>query len=100
MKFIELKLSNNVLEAINDIGYTDTTPIQEKVIPDVISGNDIVGCAQTGTGKTAAFSIPLINSLHRIVGSEKKVKYIRTVILAPTRELAQQLAENFDYFTK
>lgn len=99
MKFIELKLSNNVLEAIQEAGYVDATPIQEKVIPDVISGNDIVGCAQTGTGKTAAFAIPLINSLHRIVGSGKKVKYIRSVILAPTRELAQQLAENIELFT-
>jgi ATP-dependent RNA helicase RhlE len=99
MKFIDLKLSNNVLEAINEVGYVEATPIQEKVIPDVISGNDIVGCAQTGTGKTAAFAIPIVNSLHRIVGSGKKVKYIRTVILAPTRELAQQLGENFDLFT-
>lgn len=99
MKFIELKLSNNVLEAIQEVGYVEATPIQEKVIPDVISGNDIVGCAQTGTGKTAAFAIPLINSLHRIVGSGKKVKYIRSVILAPTRELAQQLAENINLFT-
>jgi len=99
MKFIDLKLSNNILEAINEVGYIDATPIQEKVIPDIISGNDIVGCAQTGTGKTAAFAIPIINSLHRIVGSGKKVKYIRTVILAPTRELAQQLGENFDLFT-
>ena len=99
MKFIDLKLSNNVLEAINEVGYVEATPIQEKVIPDIITGNDIVGCAQTGTGKTAAFAIPIINSLHRIVGSGKKVKYIRTVILAPTRELAQQLGENFNLFT-
>jgi len=99
MKFIDLKLSNNVLEAINEVGYIEATPIQEKVIPEIIGGNDVVGCAQTGTGKTAAFAIPLVNSLHRIVGSGKKVKYIRTVILAPTRELAQQLAENFDLFT-
>ncbi|UYW02141.1 DEAD/DEAH box helicase [Flavobacterium agricola] len=99
MKFIDLKLSNNVLEAINEAGYQEATPIQEQVIPEIILGNDIVGCAQTGTGKTAAFTIPIVNNLHRIVGSGKKVKYIRTVILAPTRELAQQLGENFDLFT-
>jgi len=100
MKFTDFDLNNNVSEAINDIGYTETTPIQEKSIPILMKGNDLVGCAQTGTGKTAAFAIPIINHIHRIVGSGKKRKQIRTVILSPTRELAIQIAENFEALSK
>lgn len=100
MKFTDFDLNNNVSEAINDIGYTQTTPIQEKSIPILMKGNDLVGCAQTGTGKTAAFAIPIINHIHRIVGSGKKRKQIRTVILSPTRELAIQIAENFEALSK
>jgi len=100
MDFTEFELNNNVAEAINDLGYTTATPIQAKAIPILISGKDLVGCAQTGTGKTAAFAIPVINHIHRIVGSGKKRKQIRTIILAPTRELAIQIAENFDALSK
>ncbi|SEH74163.1 ATP-dependent RNA helicase RhlE [Paenimyroides aquimaris] len=100
MDFTEFELNNNVAEAINDLGYTTATPIQEKAIPPLIAGKDLVGCAQTGTGKTAAFAIPVINHIHRIVGSGKKRKQIRTIILAPTRELAIQIAENFDALSK
>lgn len=100
MKFTEFDLNNNVSQAINDIGYTETTPIQEKSIPILMKGNDLVGCAQTGTGKTAAFAIPIINHIHRIVGSGKKRKQIRTVILVPTRELAVQIAEHFEALSK
>ena len=100
MKFIEFDLNNNVSEAIQDLGYSEATPIQEKAIPILIKGDDLVGCAQTGTGKTAAFAIPIINHIHRIVGSGKKRKQIRTVILSPTRELAIQIAENFEALAK
>src|SRR5690606_40322265 len=100
MDFTEFELNNNVAEAINELGYTTDTPIQAKAIPILISGKDLVGCAQTGTGKTAAFAIPVINHIHRIVGSGKKRKQIRTIILAPTRELAIQIAENFDALSK
>lgn len=100
MKFTEFDLNNNVAEAINDLGYLEATPIQEKAIPILIKGSDLVGCAQTGTGKTAAFAIPIINHIHRIVGSGKKRKQIRTVILSPTRELAIQIAENVEALSK
>ena len=68
MKFTDFNLNNNVSEAINDMGYINATPIQTKAIPPLIDGKDLVGCAQTGTGKTAAFAIPIINHIHRIVG--------------------------------
>lgn len=100
MNFTEFPLNNNVAEAISDLGYTTATPIQEKAIPVLIDGKDLVGCAQTGTGKTAAFAIPIINHIHRIVGSGKKRKQIRTIVLAPTRELAIQIAENFEALSK
>src|SRR5690606_38793226 len=86
--------------AINDMGYINATPIQTKAIPPLIDGKDLVGCAQTGTGKTAAFAIPIINHIHRIVGSGKKRKQIRTIVLAPTRELAIQIAEQFETLSK
>lgn len=100
MNFEQFSLNNNVLEAIKDLKYTETTPIQAKAIPVLLEEKDLVACAQTGTGKTAAFSIPIINNIHRIVGSGKKRKQIRTVILSPTRELAIQIAENFDLLAK
>src|SRR5690606_12954968 len=100
MKFHEFDLNNNVTEAINDLGYSEATPIQEKAIPFLLQEKDLVGCAQTGTGKTAAFAIPIINYIHRIVGSGKKRKQIRTIVLAPTRELALQIAEQFEFFSK
>ena len=100
MNFTEFALNNNIAEAINDLGYTTATPIQEKAIPSLIDGKDLVGCAQTGTGKTAAFAIPIINHIHKIVGSGKKRKQIRTIILSPTRELAIQIAENFEALSK
>lgn len=100
MNFTEFPLNNNIAEAITDLGYTTATPIQEKAIPVLIDGKDLVGCAQTGTGKTAAFAIPIINHIHRIVGSGKKRKQIRTIVLSPTRELAIQIAENFEALSK
>lgn len=100
MKFEDLNLINQLQQAIADVGYESPTPIQQQAIPLIIAGNDLVGCAQTGTGKTAAFAIPIINNIHPIVGAAKKVKYIRTLVVTPTRELAVQIAQNFDAYAK
>ncbi|RYD89101.1 MAG: DEAD/DEAH box helicase, partial [Sphingobacteriales bacterium] len=87
-------------QALAEEGYENPTPIQEQAIPHILDGSDLVGCAQTGTGKTAAFAIPILNSLHRMVGSAKKVKHIRTLVVTPTRELAVQIGESFDTYGK
>ncbi|MGC4041795.1 MAG: DEAD/DEAH box helicase [Flavobacterium sp.] len=100
MLFEDLSLSNSIQRAVHEEGYTQPTPIQEKSIPIILSGKDLVGCAQTGTGKTAAFAIPIIHNLHRIVGSSKKTKQIRCLVVTPTRELAVQIGESFDTYGK
>lgn len=100
MLFEDLSLSKSIQKAVYEEGYTHPTPIQEKAIPLVLSGRDVIGCAQTGTGKTAAFAIPIIHQLHRIVGSSKKAKEIRALIVTPTRELAVQIGQNFDTYAK
>jgi ATP-dependent RNA helicase RhlE len=100
MLFEDLALSKSIQRAVFEEGYTNPTPIQEKAIPVILAGNDLVGCAQTGTGKTAAFAIPIIHQLHRMVGSSKKMKDIRTLVVTPTRELAVQIGESFDTYGK
>ncbi|MCF6130185.1 DEAD/DEAH box helicase [Flavobacterium sp. AS60] len=100
MLFEDLSLSNSIQRAVFEEGYTSPTPIQEKAIPFILAGKDLVGCAQTGTGKTAAFAIPIIHNLHRIVGSSKKTKQIRCLVVTPTRELAVQIGESFDTYGK
>lgn len=100
MTFQDLHLLSNIQHALSDEGYTSPTPIQQQAIPIILEGNDLVGCAQTGTGKTAAFAIPILNTLHRIVGSAQKRKYIRTLVVTPTRELAIQIGESFDTYGK
>jgi ATP-dependent RNA helicase RhlE len=100
MLFEDLSLSKSIQKAVYEEGYTHPTPIQEQAIPLVLSGRDVIGCAQTGTGKTAAFAIPIIHQLHRIVGSSKKTKEIRALIVTPTRELAVQIGQNFDTYAK
>ena len=100
MLFEDLSLSSSILRAVSDEGYTSPTPIQEQAIPIVLEGRDLIGCAQTGTGKTAAFAIPIIHHLHRMVGSSNKHKQIRTLIVTPTRELAVQIGESFDTYGK
>ncbi len=100
MLFEDLSLSKSIQKAVYEEGYTHPTPIQEQAIPLVLSGRDVIGCAQTGTGKTAAFAIPIIHQLHRIVGSSKKAKEIRALIVTPTRELAVQIGQNFDTYAK
>jgi len=98
MKFKELGLSNKILEALEEIGYEEATPIQEASIPSILKGKDIVGNAQTGTGKTAAFALPLIDNL---IKNNIKSKEIKILILSPTRELALQINENIvNYISK
>ncbi len=100
MLFEDLSLSKSIQRAVFEEGYTQATPIQEKSIPFILAGKDLVGCAQTGTGKTAAFAIPIIHNLHRMVGSSKKAKVIRCLVVTPTRELAVQIGESFDTYGK
>jgi ATP-dependent RNA helicase RhlE len=100
MLFEDLSLSKSIQKAVYELGYLEPTPIQEQAIPAVLKGHDVIGCAQTGTGKTAAFAIPIIHQLHRIVGSSKKSKQIRCLVVTPTRELAVQIGQNFDQYGK
>ena len=100
MTFNDLKLYNNIQQALEEEGYTNPTPIQEHAIPEILLGQDLVACAQTGTGKTGAFAIPILNLIHRIVGSAKKAKHIRTLVVTPTRELAIQIDESFKTYGK
>ncbi len=100
MTFKELLLIKNIQEALQEEGYENPTPIQEQAIPEILAEKDLVACAQTGTGKTAAFAIPIIQLIHQIVGSAKKVKRIRTLVITPTRELAIQIGESFNTYGK
>ena len=84
MTFNELKLFNNIQQALEEEGYTNPTPIQEQAIPEILAGQDLVACAQTGTGKTGAFAIPILNLIHRIVGSAKKTKQLLNKIFTLT----------------
>src|SRR5216683_1962352 len=97
MSFESLGLSAPVLQAVADKGYTEPTPIQEKAIPIVLMGRDVLGCAQTGTGKTASFVLPMIDILSQ---GRAKARMPRSLILEPTRELAAQVAENFEIYGK
>ena len=95
MDFSELNLSEKILHALSDAGYTEPTPIQSEAIPEVIAGRDLLGCAQTGTGKTCAFAVPI---LERLAAKEEREKKISALIITPTRELALQIYESFvDY---
>jgi len=98
MKFEQLGLKEPILKTLNNEGYVDPTPIQEKAIPVILNGKDLLGCAQTGTGKTAAFSLPIIQKLHDAYKFEE-VKPIRFLILTPTRELAMQIRNNIRTYT-
>ncbi len=97
MTFDLLGLSDEVLQAVADAGYERPTPIQEQAIPLVLMGRDILGCAQTGTGKTASFTLPMIDILAR---GRAKARMPRSLILTPTRELAAQISENFEIYGK
>src|SRR5882757_5196929 len=93
--FQDLKLIEPLLKALDNEGYTTPTPIQEKSIPIILNRKDLLGCAQTGTGKTAAFAIPIIQILAGDIQAVKGPKPVRSLILTPTRELAIQIGESF-----
>jgi len=97
LNFTDLNLIEPIAKAIKEQGYTTPTPIQERSIPDILQGRDFLGCAQTGTGKTAAFSIPILQNL-----SKNKISnnHIKALILTPTRELAIQIEENINAYGK
>ena len=97
MKFSELDLDPKVLQALEEAGYESPTPIQEKAIPVALMGRDVLGIAQTGTGKTAAFTLPMITILSQ---GRARARMPRSLILCPTRELAAQVAENFETYGK
>src|SRR5687768_6379063 len=97
MSFADLGLSDELLRAVADSGYGEPTPIQKGVIPSVLMGKDIVGIAQTGTGKTAGFVLPMIDILHH---GRSRARMPRSLILEPTRELAAQVSENFEKYGK
>ncbi|MFD1610907.1 DEAD/DEAH box helicase [Sphingomonas tabacisoli] len=97
MSFADLGLSDELLKAVNDSGYTEPTPIQRQAVPSVLMGRDLIGIAQTGTGKTAAFVLPMIDILGH---GRSRARMPRSLILEPTRELAAQVAENFDKYGK
>lgn len=97
MQFQSLNLIEPILKALKEEGYTTPTPIQAQAIPIVLKGTDLLGCAQTGTGKTAAFAIPIIQLLSTVHTNEKKRK-IRSLIVTPTRELAIQIGESFNAY--
>ena len=95
--FSDLKLAPKVLKAVEDAGYETPTPIQAGAIPPALEGRDVLGIAQTGTGKTASFTLPMITLLAR---GRARARMPRSLVLCPTRELAAQVAENFDLYAK
>lgn len=97
VRFDELGLDRKVLKAIEEVGYEHPTPIQAGAIPPALEGRDVLGIAQTGTGKTAGFTLPTISLLRR---GRARARMPRSLVLAPTRELAAQVAENFDLYAK
>jgi ATP-dependent RNA helicase RhlE len=96
LNFTDLNLIEPIAKAIQEQGYTNPTPIQEKSIPEITKGKDFLGCAQTGTGKTAAFAIPILQNLSK----NKPSQHIKALILTPTRELAIQIEENIKAYGK
>lgn len=96
MKFTEFNLLEPIVSAVTDAGYLTPTEIQQKAIPSILKGLDVLGCAQTGTGKTAAFAIPIIQKL----ANKPNKKGIQALILTPTRELAIQIEDNFNLYAK
>jgi len=92
MEFKELNIIPPIMKAVTAAGYTKATEIQYHTIPHILNGEDVIGCAQTGTGKTASFAIPVLQLLNK---NKENTKGIRTLVLTPTRELAVQISENF-----
>lgn len=100
MKFKDLKLETQLLKALTEEGYETPSPIQKKAIPPALEGRDVLGCAQTGTGKTAAFALPILNQLLLNPTPKNQNRKIRALILTPTRELALQISESIDAYSR
>jgi ATP-dependent RNA helicase RhlE len=100
MRFKELGLISPILKALDEKGYEEPTAIQEQAIPLVLNRKDLLGCAQTGTGKTAAFSLPIIQLIHQIEKKETGKPTLRSLIVTPTRELAIQIEENIKFYAR
>ncbi|MCM0647666.1 DEAD/DEAH box helicase [Clostridium swellfunianum] len=100
MLFENLDINKAILKSIKEMGYAKPTPIQEKAIPYILEGKDLIGCAQTGTGKTAAFAVPILQNIVSGKKLEKGPRTIRALILAPTRELAIQIGDSFTSYGK
>ena len=102
MQFDELQLAEPLRRAVRDAGYIEPSPIQAQAIPPVLAGRDLIGCAQTGTGKTAAFALPILQRLdaHNGTPNGRKPRHIRVLVLSPTRELAAQIGESFETYGK
>lgn len=95
MSLNDLKIIAPILKALKAQGYKEATPVQSGAIPPLLEGSDLLGCAQTGTGKTAAFAIPILQQLSMTQGNQKGQKVIRALVIAPTRELALQIGDSF-----
>ncbi|OOL19853.1 DNA helicase [Bombella intestini] len=95
IRFSDLGLSEPILKAVTEMGYTHPTPIQAQAVPEILAGHDVLGVAQTGTGKTASFTLPMLEKLSK---SRARARMPRSLILEPTRELALQVAENFKQY--
>ncbi len=100
MKFENMNIIEPILKALKDKNYTEPTSIQSKAIPIILEGNDVLGSAQTGTGKTAAFAIPIIQHIHKSEDQQRGKAKIRSLIITPTRELAIQIDENIREYSK
>ncbi|MFA9393088.1 MAG: DEAD/DEAH box helicase [Prolixibacteraceae bacterium] len=100
MTFKELELIDPILKALEAKGYTIPTPIQEQSIPILLEGHDLLGCAQTGTGKTAAFAIPILQNLYNKIDKRHGRRKINALVLTPTRELAIQISDSFTQYGK
>ncbi|MEL6270002.1 MAG: DEAD/DEAH box helicase [Chloroflexota bacterium] len=98
MRFEDLNLFDRVQDAVRDAGYTEPTPIQQQAIPHVLAGHDLIGLAQTGTGKTAAFALPVLHRLNEM--NPKGKRFVQVLVIAPTRELASQIHESFTTYGK
>ena len=98
MDFASLNLCQPLLDALDEIGYVTPTPIQAQTIPELIKGRDMLGCAQTGTGKTAAFALPILDAMAEDPWSGPR--RIRALMLCPTRELAAQINDNIEQYAR
>ena len=100
MTFKDLGLAEPILKALQDEGYTNPTPIQEQAIPILLKGKDLLGVAQTGTGKTAAFGVPILHHLYERISLRQHKRKVKALVVTPTRELAIQIGESFTAYGK